>query len=115
MRRVVPALAALVFLFGVAPAHAQTIDGGDTAWVLTATALVLCMTIPRLALLYAGMVRSNNVVSVLMQCFAITAVVNVAWLVVGYSLAFGDSVGLVVGNLSKSCLRGFRRARPGAL
>ncbi|MHA6204315.1 ammonium transporter [Dyella soli] len=68
-----------------APAH---IDSGDTAWMLTATALVLLMTIPGLALFYGGMVRAKNLLSILMQCFAITALVTVLWLFYGYSLAF---------------------------
>ncbi|ULU24926.1 ammonium transporter [Dyella terrae] len=68
-----------------APTH---IDSGDTAWMLTATAFVLLMTIPGLALFYGGMVRAKNLLSVLMQCFAITALVTVLWMVYGYSLAF---------------------------
>lgn len=63
-------------------------DSGDTAWMLTSTALVLMMTIPGLSLFYAGMVRSKNVLSVMMQCFAITALVTVLWMIYGYSLAF---------------------------
>jgi Amt family ammonium transporter len=72
-----------------APA-APKIDAANTAWMLTASVLVLFMTLPGLALFYAGLVRTKNVLSVLMQCFAITAIVTVAWLVVGYSIAFGD-------------------------
>src|SRR6202044_755100 len=64
------------------------LDSGDTAWMLTATMLVLLMTIPGLALFYGGMVRSKNLLSVLMQCFAITALVTVLWLIYGYSVAF---------------------------
>jgi Amt family ammonium transporter len=71
-----------------APTH---IDSGDTAWMLTATALVLLMTIPGLALFYGGMVRAKNLLSVLMQCFAITAMVSVLWMVYGYSLAFSTA------------------------
>jgi len=67
---------------------AEGIDSGNTAWMLTATALVLFMTIPGLALFYAGMVRSKNVLSVLMQCFAITGLMTVLWILWGYSLAF---------------------------
>jgi len=73
-----------------APAAAPKIDAANTAWMLTASVLVLFMTLPGLALFYAGLVRTKNVLSVLMQCFAITAIVTVAWLVVGYSIAFGD-------------------------
>ncbi|MDX2313219.1 MAG: ammonium transporter [Gammaproteobacteria bacterium] len=68
----------------------EAVDSGDTAWVLTSTALVLFMTIPGLSLFYAGLVRSKNALSVLMQCFAITCMVSILWLVYGYSLAFGD-------------------------
>lgn len=71
-------------------------DSGDTAWMLTATMLVLLMTIPGLALFYGGMVRAKNLLSVLMQCFAITAVVTVAWFAYGYSLAF-DTTGMQAG------------------
>jgi len=74
-------------------------DSGDTAWMLTATALVLFMTIPGLALFYAGMVRSKNVLSVLMQCFAVTALMSVLWMVYGYSLAF-DTTGMVAGEIN---------------
>jgi Amt family ammonium transporter len=72
-----------------APA-APKIDAANTAWMLTASVLVLFMTLPGLALFYAGLVRTKNVLSVLMQCFAITCIVTLAWLVVGYSIAFGD-------------------------
>ena len=64
------------------------IDTGDTAWMLTSTALVLMMTIPGLALFYGGMVRKKNVLATVMQSFAITCLVSVLWLIVGYSLAF---------------------------
>ncbi len=67
---------------------APVINSGDTAWVLVATALVLFMTIPGLSLLYAGLVRAKNALTVFMQCFAITAVVSVLWILIGYSLAF---------------------------
>ena len=70
------------------PDAVPPIDSGDTAWMLTATALVLLMTLPGLALFYAGMVRAKNVLSVLMQCFAIAALVTVLWVAYGYSLAF---------------------------
>ena len=72
------------------PALAQTgtVSGGDTAWVLAATALVLFMTLPGLALFYAGLVRVKNTLSVMMHCVAIACLVSVLWLAVGYSLAF---------------------------
>ena len=73
------------------PAFAQTatpkLDSGDTAWMLTATALVLLMTIPGLALFYGGMVRKKNVLASLMQCFAICCLATVVWMIAGYSLA----------------------------
>ena len=71
------------------PAFAE-INNGDTAWILTSTALVLFMTLPGLALFYAGLVNSKNVVSVLMQHFSLACVVSVIWVVVGYSLAFSE-------------------------
>lgn len=76
--------------------EAATLNSGDTAWMLTATALVLFMTIPGLTLFYAGMVRSKNVLSVMMQCFAITAMISVLWVIAGYSLAF-DTTGMEKG------------------
>jgi len=74
-------------------------DSGDTAWMLTATALVLLMTIPGLSLFYAGMVRQKNALSVLMQCFAITALMSVLWMIYGYSLAF-DTTGMEAGTVN---------------
>ncbi|NIM32333.1 MAG: ammonium transporter [Pseudomonas stutzeri] len=81
---------------GLAMAQEATLDSGDTAWMLTATALVLFMTIPGLALFYGGMVRSKNVLSVMMQCFAITGLMSILWMVYGYSLAF-DTTGMEAG------------------
>ena len=71
-------------------AQAETLDTGDTAWIMTSTALVLFMTLPGLALFYGGLVRSKNVLSVLMQCFVIACVVTIVWVVYGYSLAFSE-------------------------
>ena len=97
----------MVGLLGLLPSLAMaqeevpTLDSGDTAWMVTATALVLFMTIPGLALFYAGMVRSKNVLSVLMQCFAITALISVLWALYGYSLAFdGEGMQAGVTNLN---------------
>ena len=73
------------------PALADDLSGADTAWMLTSTALVLFMTIPGLSLFYAGLVRVKNVLSVLMQCFALTALMSVLWFSAGYTLAFGSS------------------------
>jgi Amt family ammonium transporter len=90
---------------------APKIDSGDTAWMLTSTALVLMMTIPGLALFYGGMVRKKNVLTTVMQSFAITCLVTVLWMIVGYSLAFtegvpqwGDTLGGYVGGLSQVML-----------
>ena len=66
------------------------LSGGDTAWIMTSTALVLFMTLPGLALFYGGLVRSKNILSVLMQCFGIATLMSVVWLVLGYSIAFGE-------------------------
>ncbi len=88
------------------PVWAQDgLNEGDTAWILTATALVLFMTIPGLSLFYSGLVRTKNVLSVLMQCFALTCMVSILWLVVGYSLAF-DEGGALVGGLGKALFAG---------
>jgi len=86
-----------------AAAHADALDSGNTAWILTSTALVLFMTIPGLALFYGGLVRAKNVLSVLMQCFAITCVVTVLWVVCGYSLSFGQG-NAFMGGLGKAFL-----------
>ncbi|MGE0747784.1 MAG: ammonium transporter, partial [Rhodospirillales bacterium] len=103
--------AALSLLFAAA-AFAQDaakpepkLDTGDTAWMLTATALVLLMTIPGLALFYGGMVRKKNVLSMVMQCFTITCLVSVIWVVIGYSLAFAEG-GAFLGGMSKAFLSG---------
>jgi Amt family ammonium transporter len=81
------------------------IDPANTAWMLTSAVLVLFMTLPGLALFYAGLVRAKNVLSVLMQCFSITCVVTVAWVAVGYSVAFGEGNALW-GGLGKAFLAG---------
>jgi ammonium transporter, Amt family len=88
-----------------APAPAPKLDPADTAWMLTASVLVLFMTLPGLALFYAGLVRMKNVLSVLMQCFAITCIVTLAWMAVGYSIAFGDG-NAWWGGLGKSFFSG---------
>lgn len=82
------------------------INGANTAWILTSTALVLFMTLPGLALFYGGLVRTRNVLSVLMQCFAIAVVISVLWLLVGYSIAFGPSESAYWGGLSKAMFSG---------
>src|SRR5919109_2339867 len=91
--------AALGFLLCPLLSFAQepaAIDSGDTAWIIAATALVLFMTLPGLALFYAGLVRSKNVLSVLMQCFAITGLISILWVIYGYSIAF-DTTGMEQG------------------
>ncbi|MDH3669401.1 MAG: ammonium transporter [Paracoccaceae bacterium] len=83
-------------------------NGADTAWIIVATALVLFMTLPGLALFYGGLVRARNVLSVLMQCVSIACLMSVLWLVVGYSIAFGDGGGgnAIWGGLGKAFLAG---------
>lgn len=98
-------LLAVFFPGQVLAEEAQVLNSGDTAWMLTATALVLFMTIPGLSLFYSGMVRSKNVLSVLMQCFAITSLMTVLWVLYGYSMAFGEA-GSFWGGLSKMFLKG---------
>jgi Amt family ammonium transporter len=104
--------AATVYLGSTLPSFAQdaapTLDTGDTAWMLTSTAIVLMMTIPGLALFYGGMVRKKNVLSVMMQCFAACCLITVLWMVAGYSLAFtdGGEYQAYVGGLEKFLLAG---------
>ena len=82
------------------PATPPQIDKGDTAWILTSSALVLMMTIPGLFLFYGGLVRSKNVLGTIMQSFVITALISIQWVLFGYSLAFGPDVGGIVGSLA---------------
>ena len=109
-------LSLLVFFFVFAffsftdPASASELDTGDTAWILISTGLVLFMMIPGLALFYGGLVGKKNVLSVLMQCFSITAVVTVIWTVFGYSMAF-DTTGMVAGEAGVNAfVGGFSKA-----
>ena len=92
----------LASLFLVIPSlsFADDLNGANTAWILTATALVLFMTIPGLSLFYAGLVRSKNVLSVLMQCFTLTCLMSILWFVVGYTIAFGslEEQGIFIGD-----------------
>ena len=92
-------------------AQADGLDSGDTAWILTSTALVLFMTLPGLALFYGGLVRAKNVLSVLMQCFVIACIVSVLWVVYGYSLSFGDggSMNAWIGGLDNAFLANVTR------
>ena len=101
----VAALAAAGLVWSDATWAADGLSSGDTAWILTSTALVLFMTIPGLSLFYGGLVRGKNVLSVLMQCFVITCLVSVLWLVAGYSLAFSEGNALI-GGLDKVLFAG---------
>jgi Amt family ammonium transporter len=82
------------------------LNGANTAWILTSTALVLFMTLPGLSLFYGGLVRTKNVLSVLMQCFSIAVVISILWLLVGYSIAFGPSESAYWGGLSRALFAG---------
>ncbi|MFT7228228.1 MAG: Amt family ammonium transporter [Methylophilaceae bacterium] len=87
-------------------AAAPTVDKGDTAWMMVATLLVILMTVPGLALFYGGLVRSKNMLSILMQVLVVFSLISVAWAVYGYSLAFGSGEGLIVGDFGKLFLSG---------
>ena len=107
-RPVLTRLAALAMLLCPLPvlaADAPALNNGDTAWMLTASLLVLMMSLPGLALFYGGLVRSKNVLSVLMQCFAIVSLVTILWVVYGYSLAFSTQ-GMVAGKFNFASLFG---------
>ena len=93
---------------GLALAAETGINQANTAWILTSTALVLFMTLPGLALFYGGLVRSKNVLSVLMQCFAIAGLASIIWLIAGYSLAFGEG-NAWIGDFSKAMMSGVTR------
>lgn len=93
-------LVAAITLFLPAISFAEDgLSGPNTAWIMTSTALVLFMTLPGLALFYAGLVASRNVLSVLMQCFSIACIASLVWLVVGYTLAFGEGGNALIGGL----------------
>ncbi|RDH81234.1 MAG: ammonia channel protein [endosymbiont of Galathealinum brachiosum] len=98
----------LLLLLPVSAFAEDAMNGADTGWIMAATALVLFMTLPGLAMFYAGLVRSRNVLSVLMQCFAIAGMVSILWLTVGYSLAFGEG-NAFIGDFSKVMLSGLER------
>ena len=101
-RKYLPGLVASVLLAPSVVA-ADGLDAANTSWILTSTALVLFMTLPGLSLFYGGLVRSKNVLTVLMQCFAICCLASVLWLLVGYSLAFSEGNALI-GGLSNVML-----------
>ena len=104
-------MVALMLLLLPVMAQADTLDSGDTAWILTSTALVLFMTLPGLALFYGGLVRAKNVLSVLVQCFVIACVVSILWVIYGYSIAFGDggTMNAWVGGLDNAFLANVTR------
>ncbi|MFV1921114.1 MAG: ammonium transporter [Methylotenera sp.] len=89
-----------------APEVAPTVDKGDTTWMMVATLLVILMTVPGLALFYGGLVRSKNMLSILMQVLVVFSLISVAWAIYGYSLAFGSGEGLIIGDLGKLFLKG---------
>ena len=100
-------LAGLALLGASSLAAAEdALSGSDTAWILTSTALVLFMTIPGLSLFYGGLVRGKNVLSVLMQCFSLTCLMSILWVMVGYSLAFDDQGNGFIGGLGKVFMAG---------
>ncbi len=114
-----PGRLAVLFSALLLPAmgFADELSGADTAWIMTSTALVLFMTIPGLSLFYAGLVRSKNVLSVLMQCFALTCLMSILWFVIGYSFAFSEGTdalngyigglgNLFLGNISEDTMSG---------
>ena len=100
-RKICVALSTLLLLLPI-QAFAEELNGANTSWILTSTALVLFMTIPGLSLFYGGLVRSKNALSVLMQCFSITCLASIIWFAFGYSLAFGNggSLNSYIGDLS---------------
>ncbi|SHF20631.1 ammonium transporter [Dysgonomonas macrotermitis] len=103
-----PLLAAQEVITETAP----TLNSGNTAWIIVATVLVLMMTIPGLAFFYGGLVRQKNVLSIMMQCLILTAVISIEWVIIGYSWVFGtgfmdgSSLGAIIGGLDKVFLRG---------
>ncbi len=102
-------IALLIFLLPQAGfAQGNTLNGADTAWIMTSTALVLFMTLPGLALFYGGLVRHKNVLSILIQCFAIAGMASILWLLLGYSLAFGEG-NAFIGDFSKVLFAGIDR------
>ena len=105
MHQLTKRLAAAIAVLVTVPIAAEGLDTGDTSWIMTSTALVLFMTLPGLSLFYAGLVRSGNVLSVLMQCFTIACLVSILWLLLGYSLAFGDG-NAFIGGLDKALFAG---------
>ncbi len=110
MKRLSIRLTSLLLIFSSLPALADgaVLDSGNSAWILASTALVLFMTLPGLAMFYGGLVRSKNVLSILMQCFAIAGISSILWFAVGYSLAFSEGNGFI-GGLDKAFLAGMTK------
>ncbi len=110
MKLIIRKFAGLLAVLCLFPFNAQAdqLNSADTAWIMTATALVLFMTLPGLAMFYAGLVRARNVLSVLVQCFSIAAMASIVWFVVGYSLAFGEG-NAWIGDFSRVMLSGVGR------
>ncbi len=113
MRAVIPALGLMVVPTNAAAQDTAALNSGDTAWILTATALVLFMSLPGLALFYGGLVRAKNYLSVLMKIYAIAALASIVWVVAGYSIAFGGANGwwggldnLFLKNLGRDAVSG---------
>jgi Amt family ammonium transporter len=104
----IPWLLVLLLLPLAAVADEPELNSADTAWIMASTALVLFMTLPGLAMFYGGLVRTKNVLSVLMQCFAIAGMVSILWLVAGYSLAFGEG-NAYIGDFSRVLMAGVGR------
>jgi len=107
MNQIVKLLIGLSILLFTMPAFAEdvSLDSGNSAWILTSTALVLFMTLPGLAMFYGGLVRSKNVLSILMQCFAIAGISSVLWFAIGYSLAFSEG-NAFIGGFDKAFMAG---------
>lgn len=106
-----PLLAFIGLLLTSFSASAEGINAADTSWIMTSTALVLFMTIPGLSMFYAGLVRSKNVLSVFMQCFALTCLMSILWVTLGYSLAFGEGSNFI-GDFSRAMLVGVGEETP---
>ncbi len=107
MNQIVKRLISLSALLFAMPAFAEdaSLNTGNSAWILTSTALVLFMTLPGLAMFYGGLVRSKNVLSILMQCFAIAGISSVLWFAFGYSLAFSEG-NAFIGGFDKAFMSG---------
>src|SRR3954453_23524873 len=111
LRHGLPGLALLLLSADPSFAAGGSVDSGQVAWLLTASALVLFMTLPGLGMFYGGLVQARNVLSVLMQCFAICCIASVLWIAVGYSLAFSDGTPWL-GSLAKAFLAHLDPVRP---